>query len=392
MKTILTVYLKEVVDNFRDRRTLMSALLMGPIFGPVLFAVVINLSISRALDTANEVLDVAVLGAEYAPNLVDYLESEGLKATPGPADRDAALAAVRLGEEAVVVIIPADIGDDLKASVPVRIEVVSDQANTSAEQEARRVVRALAGYNQELAALRLSLRGIDATSLQPFTIDPVDVSTPSGRSAVLLGMLSYFFLAALLTGGMNLAIDSTAGERERGSLEPLLCLPVLRDHLIVGKILAACTFMAISLALSLITFYVTLKFLPLEDLGMTPNFGLPVVVSAFLLLLPFTLLGASLMTLIASFTRSYKEAQTWLTAVILAPTLPIIVVSILQVRPSTALMFVPSLSQHLLLVDLIRNEPINWLYVVVSVAGTLALGVLVTLLGIRLYRREGLLG
>jgi sodium transport system permease protein len=209
---------------------------------------------------------------------------------------------------------------------------------------------------------------------------------------MLLGMLSYFFIFALLMGGMNLAIDSTAGERERGSLEPLLCLPVKRDHLIFGKIFAACLFMCISLALSLTTFHFTLKFLPLQELGMTPNFGPDVVVIAFLLLAPFALLGAALMTLVASFTKSYKEAQTWLSVVLLAPTMPILVVSILMVRPSTLLMFVPSLSQHLLLVGLIKNEPINMLHVFVSVGGTLLLGILFTWICARLYRREGLLG
>ena len=109
--------------------------------------------------------------------------------------------------------------------------------------------------------------------MRPLNVDEVDVSTPSGRSAILLGMLSYFFIFALLTGGMNLAIDATAGERERGSLEPLLCLPVKRDHLIFGKIFAACLFMAISLSLSLTTFHFVLKFMPLQELGMTPNFG-----------------------------------------------------------------------------------------------------------------------
>ncbi|MEX1265395.1 MAG: ABC transporter permease subunit, partial [Woeseia sp.] len=183
-----------------------------------------------------------------------------------------------------------------------------------------------------------------------------------------------------------------AGERERGSLEPLLCLPITRDALIVGKILAACLFMAISLSLSLTSFYVTLKFVPLERLGMTPNFGPDVVITAFFLLVPFALLGAALMTLVASFTRSYKEAQTWLSVVLLAPTLPILVVSILQVRPTTLLMTVPSLSQHLLLVGLIRNEPLEPLHVLVSVTGTLTLGVLLAWLCARLYRREGLLG
>ena len=125
---------------------------------------------------------------------------------------------------------------------------------------------------------------------------------------------------------------------------------------------------------------------------MTPNFGPGVVLFALLLLLPFTLLGASLMTLVASFTRSYKEAQTWVGAVLLAPTLPILIVSILQVRPSTELMLIPSLSQHLLLVGMIKNEPVDLLHVSVSVIGTLVAGALAAWLCARLYRREGLLG
>lgn len=392
MHTIRTVFLKEVVDNFRDRRTLISALVMGPLFGPILFAFVINLSLQQSLSNGSEALELPVIGAEYAPNLVSFLASRNITVVDGPIDRDTAVSRVRDGEQDVVVLIPASIAEDLAASTPVRIEVITDQSNTTAERESRRAIRALAIYSQQIGSLRLTARGVSPSVMQPLNIDLVDVSTPTGRSAILLGMLSYFFIFALLTGGMNLAIDSTAGERERGSLEPLLCLPVTRDQLIYGKIYAACFFMALSLTLSLLSFFVTLKFVPLQQLGMTPNFGLPVVATAFLLLIPFALLGAALMTLVASFTKSYKEAQTWLSAVLLAPTLPILVVSILMVRPTTALMFIPSLSQHLLLVGLLKNEPLNWLHVAVSVSGTLLAGALLTLLCARLYRREGLLG
>ncbi|MEQ8207298.1 MAG: ABC transporter permease [Woeseia sp.] len=392
MRTLRIVFKKEVMDNFRDRRTLLSALLMGPLFGPILFAFVINLSLNQSLSNDSEALSLPVIGQEYAPNLLSYLESENIEVVDGPADREAALQAVKDGTYDVVVIIPEEFGQQLAAAVPALIEVISDQANTGAEREARRAMRALGGYGRELAGLRLSLRGVNPMLMRPLNIDVVDVSTPSGRSAILLGMLSYFFIFALLTGGMNLAIDATAGERERGSLEPLLCLPVSRDELIVGKILAACLFMALSLSLSLVSFYVTLRFVPLEQLGMTPNFGPLVVLTAFFLLVPFALLGAALMTLVASFTRSYKEAQTWLSAVLLAPTLPILIVSILQVRPSIELMLIPSLSQHLLLNSLIRNEPVNLLHVAVSASATLALGAATAWLCARLYRREGLLG
>lgn len=392
MRTFLTVFCKEILDNIRDRRTLASALIMGPIFGPVMFAFVINMSIDRALDNAESSMDLPVIGKEHAPNLMRFLESRNIVIVDGPEDVDGAAEAVKTGKHDVVLVVPETFGEQLADTIPARVELFSDEANSQGEKEARRARNALHAYNQQLAGIRLSARGINPMLLRPINVDEVDVSTPSGRSAMLLGMMSYFFIFALLMGGMYLAIDTTAGERERGSLEPLLSLPVTRGQLILGKIMATCVFMAASLMLSLLSFFVVLKFMPLEQLGMTPNFGLPVVAAAFFLLLPFVLLGASLMTLVASFTKSYKEAQTWLSVVLIAPTLPILVVSILTLRPQLEFMFVPSLSQHLILVDMVKNEPLNGLHIAISVCSTLFFGAVLTWVCARLYRREGLLG
>ena len=392
MRTFLTVFFKEILDNIRDRRTLASALIMGPIFGPVMFAFVINLSIDRALDDVESSMDLPVIGQEHAPNLMRFLESRNIVIVAGPEDIGGAADAVKSGEHDVVLVVPDNFGEQLADTIPARVELFSDEANSQGDKEARRARNALYAYNQQLAGIRLSARGVNPMLLRPINIDEVDVSTPSGRSAMLLGMMSYFFIFALLMGGMPLAIDTTAGERERGSLEPLLSLPVTRGQLILGKIMATCVFMAASLMLSLLSFFIVLKFMPLEQLGMTPNFGLPVVVAAFLLLLPFVLLGASLMTLVASFTKSYKEAQTWLSVVLIAPTLPILVVSILTLRPQLEFMFVPSLSQHLILVDMVKNEPLNGLHIAISVISTLFFGVVLTWACAKLYRREGLLG
>jgi sodium transport system permease protein len=392
MRTLLTVFSKEVVDNFRDRRTLASALLMGPLLGPMLFAFVINLSIERSLSDVDSSMALPVIGAEHAPNLQRFLESRNIEIVDGPPGRDAAIAAVKAGDIDVVVLIPAEFGAQLGSGEPARIELISDQSDQEAERDARRARNAIGSYNQQLVTLRLVGRGVSPLVLQAISVDDVDVSTPSGRSGILLGMMSYFFLFALLMGGMYLAIDTTAGERERGSLEPLLSLPVTREQLMLGKVAATCVFMATSLLLSLWSFFFALKFMPLEQLGMTPNFGPGVVMAAFLLLAPFILLGAALMTLVASFTKSYKEAQTWLSIVLIAPTLPILVVSILNVRPKLELMFVPSLSQHLILQDMVKNEPLQWLHVAISVISTLLIGAILTWACARLYRREGLLG
>jgi sodium transport system permease protein len=392
MGTMITVFLKEVLDNVRDRRTLASALLMGPIFGPVLFSFVINLSIERSLEDAEKTLELPVIGAAYAPNLVEFLRSRNIDSTDGPEDLDAAMDAVKTGTHEVVLVIPAAFGEQLQGMTPALVQVVSDQADRDADRDARRVRGAIREYGQLIAGLRIVARGVNPQSLQAISIDDVDVSTPSGRSAILLGMMSYFFIFAALMGGMYLAIDTTAGERERGSLEPLLSLPVTRSQLIYGKIAATCLFMTLSMALSLSAFYFVLDYMPLEQLGMTPNFTPQVVISALLIFLPFILLGGALMTLVASFTKSYREAQTWLSVVLLAPTMPILIVSILMLRPRTEFMFVPSLSQHLLLVDMVKNEPLEPLHLVISVLSTLVLGVLLTWACARLYRREGLLG
>jgi sodium transport system permease protein len=392
MRTLLTVFRKEVLDNVRDRRTMASALLMGPLFGPILFAFVINLSIEQSLSNLDAKMDLPVIGSERAPNLIRYLDSRNIDVVDGPESRAAAIDAVKSGAHDLVVVIPKDFGQQFADGVSARIELITDQANTQADREARRARNAILGYSRELAAARLSARGVSPMVLRPINVDEVDVSTPSGRSGILLGMLSYFFIFAMLMGGMYLAIDSTAGERERGSLEPLLSLPVTRDQLIYGKVAATCLFMALSLLLSLGSFFVALKFMPLQQLGMTPNFGPDVLLLAFLLLMPFILLGAAVMTLVASFTKSYKEAQTWLSIVLIAPTMPILIVSILTLRPRLEFMFIPSLSQHLLLVDMIKNEPLNLLHVAISVTSTLAIGVFLTWLCARLYRREGLLG
>ncbi|MEE8425765.1 MAG: ABC transporter permease [Woeseiaceae bacterium] len=392
MRTLLAVFSKEVIDNFRDRRTLVTALLMGPLLGPMLFAFVINLSIERSLSSVDSTMQLPVIGAEHAPNLTRFLQSRNIEIIDGPADRAAALAAVKKGALDIVVLIPVEFGEQLREGSPARVELISDQANTEAERDARRARNAIHAYSQQLVTLRLVGRGVSPLILQAVTVDEVDVSTPSGRAGILLGMMSYFFIFALLMGGMYLAIDATAGERERGSLEPLLSLPVTRDQLMLGKIAAACVFMAISLMLSLWSFFVALKFMPLEQLGMTPNFGPAVVIGAFFILAPFILVGAAVMTLVASFTKSYKEAQTWLSVVLIAPTMPILIVSILNVRSQLEFMFVPSLSQHLILVDLVKNEPLNPLHVAISISSTLVIGALLTWICARLYRREGLLG
>ncbi|HMB74182.1 MAG TPA: ABC transporter permease, partial [Gammaproteobacteria bacterium] len=368
-------------------------LLFGPLFGPVLFAVMINFSVSQRLSSVEEDIDVAVVGSEHAPNLVAFLDSRGVSALAdhGLSDFETAAAAVRNGEQDVVLLIEASFGDELREESGAHVGLVFDQSNNTAGSKVGRTRDALQAYAGQIGSLRLLARGVPANLTNPIIVDNFDVSTASGRSALLLGISTYFLLMAPLMGGLYLAIDSTAGERERKSLEPLLTTPSRRSGLLIGKLGATVSYMLVSLALTLVSFTVAIAYLPLERLGMSSAFSPMTALLAFFVLAPFVPLGAALMTMVASFSRTHKEAQSFLSFLILVPTLPLIFASIMNVRPSLSLMFVPSLSQHLLVSNLIRGEAIEYAQLFVSVVWTLVLGGIVTLIAIKAFKREGFL-
>jgi sodium transport system permease protein len=389
---ILTVCRKEIIENSRDRRTLFSTLFFGPLFGPALFAIMINVMVSQALSGADEVMTIPIIGQAHAPNLVDFLRRHGVDPSAELESLEEATASVKEGEHEIVLVIGPEFPENFRAGGDARVTLVFDQSQTRANVSARRVRGLLNTYARQLTALRLQARGISPLLLRPFTVDDFDVSTATGRSIILLGMLTYFLLFATLMGGFHLAIDSTAGERERGSLEPLLTTPVARADLLLGKMAATVSYMLLSLSLTVVGFTVALYFVPLEQLGMRSNFGPLVALKIVLILAPFVPLGAALMTLVASFTRSYKEAQTYLGLVLLVPTLPLMIATLLNIRPDFSLMWIPSLSQHLLITELIKAEPLNLGHLGVSTTSTLLMGALLAWLAIRLYDRERLLG
>ena len=390
--TLLTVLRKELRETFRDRRTLVSSLLMGPLLAPLLLVGAMQLSLERSLDSADEKVPLTVSGAAHAPALLGFLRERGISITPRDGTPEDIAAWVAKDKELVVLEVQEGFGKALLAGEPARLALHADGSGTTANRHAERARRSIQIWASRIASSRLQLRGISPALMQPVVIDDVDLSTPSSRATLILGVLSYMVLLVMLSGGLYLAIDATAGERERGSLEPLLALPVPREHLIWGKVLATVVMMALALALMLAVLTVMLRRLPLEEIGMSVNFGPAVALAVFGAMLPFTLVGAALLTVVASFTRSYKEAQTWLGMVLLVPTLPIAVAGVLEVSPSPALMAVPSLSQHLLMQGLLRGEPLPASYAAISVTATLGIGLALAWVAGRLYRREKILG
>jgi sodium transport system permease protein len=389
---LFTVFVKEFRENLRERRTLFSALILGPLLGPLLFAAGLSLSLRQGASEEDRPLNLAVAHPERAPNLISYLSQRGISITPAELGADGARAAVLTHQYERVLEVSTDFAHELEAGNPAALLLYADASDLSASRDTQRVRALLGQYSALLGRLRLVARGIDPLVAAPLALQDIDVSTPTTRSVLALGTLSYLVLLTMLMGGMYLAIDATAGERERGSLEPLLTLPVRRETLIFGKILATCAYMALSLTLTVSAFAVMLRFSGLERFGMSVNFGPWVALKLILCCLPLVPAGAAFMTIVAAYTRSYREAQTWLGLLLLLPTLPLAFAAVLGLKPRPALMAVPSLGQHFLITSLLRDEPLPGRYVALSVGATLALGALLILVAGRLYRREALLG
>jgi sodium transport system permease protein len=389
---ILTVFVKEVRESLRDRRTLCSALGFGAIFSPLLFAAILSLTIKRN-DPQNETsVTLAVSHSERAPNLVGHLLEYGITVEPVSFDDAAARAAVRDHQQKMVLMIPEDYAAKFTAGQPAPLQLYSDSSDQSADRDVRRAKGVLATYGAVITQLRLMARGVDPTTIAPIAVHDVDVSTPASRSLVALGTVSVFIFMSLFMGGMYLAIDATAGERERGSLEALLTVPVRREHLIYGKILAACAFMTLSLVTSVTALSIVLRRVGLEGLGMSVNFGPMTALMIVLCCLPLIPFCASIMTIIAAYTRSYREAQTYLGLITIIPILPMMFASMMGLRPTAALMATPSMSQHFLITSLLRDEMLSPMYVALSVGVSLGLGLLLAAIAGRLYHREALLG
>ncbi|MGH8322324.1 MAG: ABC transporter permease, partial [Steroidobacteraceae bacterium] len=385
MSAILTVFNKEFRENLRDRRTLLSALILGPLLGPLLFAAALSLNIERGTAQSARPVMLAVAHSDRAPHLLAFLHAYGVTAQPVSLDDVGARSAIREHRHSLVLLISEYFGRQLGAGEPAPLLLYADSSDAANSRDLTRVRVLLEQYGALLARLRITARGIDPLVLSPVVVQNIDVSTPASRSVLVLGTLSYLMLLTMLMGGMYLAIDTTAGERERGSLEALLTVPVRRQHLIYGKILATCAYMTLSLSLTVAAFAMVLQFVGLEQFGMSVNFGPLVAARVILFCLPLVPVGAALMTIVAAFTRSYREAQTYLGLVLLVPTLPLVFAGLLGLRPTAALMAVPSLSQHFLITSLLRDEPISTTYFALSVVVTLTLGAALMLVAGRLY-------
>jgi sodium transport system permease protein len=387
MSPAWVVYWKEMRESLRDRRVLINSLLLGPLLGPLLFLVMMRLIVGRELEKADQPLPVVVIGAERAPELIDALKQMGLEVKPPVADPEQAVREQRID---LALRVGADFGAAWRAGRPAEVEVIYDSSRREGGSDVDRLRGMLDSYGHRNGALRLLARGFSPGIATPLVVANRDTATPQARGALLFAMLPYMLVLTIFIGGLWLAIDSTAGERERQSLEPLLANPVPRDRILLGKLLATASFSAGSLTLGLLAFLVVGHFMPTEQLGMSLALGPHFFAVALPVLVPLVLLLCIGQILIAAFARSVREAQTYLGLAQLVPIIPSIVLSILPVKAKLWMYAVPLLGQQLSIMRLLRAEPVPMLALALSALVTLLAAVALFLLTRRIYDSERL--
>jgi sodium transport system permease protein len=235
----------------------------------------------------------------------------------------------------------------------------------------------------------LSLRGVSPEVIRVVQVEEVDTATPQSQALIFISMLPYFIIFGIFNGASPVITDATAGERERGSLEPLLINPLPRGWVAIGKMLSAMPFATTNLIVTLAGFAAIFGLLPVgELLGVQIGFDLGTLTAVFLICLPIVFLACAIQTLIASFTKTTKEAGTYLPFIGLIPSLPGLALAFLPVKPDLWTMLIPTFGQQILINQFLRFEPISGMNIVISAILTIFLSVVITYIAIKLYEGE----
>jgi len=319
--------------------------------------------------------------------LMHFLESHDI--IPVPTTEDTA-AQIKNKEIKLALHIPDDYAENLAGGHSATVEVQYDSTNRKTNSKVRRVKSLLRQYSSQVSSQRILLRGISPEIMRPLKVKENDLAPKGTRAARMLSMLPYFVMMAVFMGGMHVAIDATAGERERKSLEPLFTLPIPRWQIMSGKLATTALFAAISLSLNLIAFKVGLQFIPLEELDLKLALTTNSYIQIFILMLPMTVLAAALQTIIAAHAKTFKEAQTYVSFLMFVPMIPSFGLMMAPVDSASWMSLVPILSQNVLILDILRGESVALIDFVYSSISSGGLALILAVIAAKLFNREKL--
>ncbi len=378
-----TVYLKELRDALRDRRTAIMILVASIITGPLTLVLVAQFI--SGLEEKAAILKVRMAGQKNAPALVNFLRRNDVEIETAPSDYEAR---IREGRLDAVIVVPDDFDERLLAGDKASVEIVYDDSRADSGPAIRQAERFLRAFNRETGTLRLVARGMSPDLMEPVKVDHVNTATPRQKGAFILFLIPMFAILSPLLGGMTVAIDSTAGERERGSLEPLLANPVPTAQIVIGKWLAAWSFAAGVAVLTLSGFVLAALLYAQRKLATLMAFGTPELAQFVLLVVPFAAMTSALQMLICTYGRSYREAQTYVSYLATVASFVPVIVMLTGLKDSPWQLAVPVLGQQMALSRVVRGDVLSMVDYVLPSAVAFTIAAACVALVSRLLREE----
>lgn len=385
LKTMLTVARKELTDHLRDKRTSTMIFVLAIAMGPLmLFGLGYFIS---SIEQKAEKKEIHVDGAVHGPELVNFLERSGMTIqTPKPGYRDL----VKEGKHDAVLVIPKEFSQRFLEG-DAKVEMVYDDTRQSASGASAGVVRrAVRAFSSEVSAQRLIARGVSPQIGRPVELQETNLGTAAQRAAALLFIIPWMTLIICVTSCNSMAVDLAAGERERGSLEPLLMTPSAREAIVLGKGVAVGIYSLGVATLTLAGFALTLKYGNLPSIGAVLSLSAAQYALFFGMIFTFGPAMTSLIMLLATYGRNFKEGQTYASYVITAISMIPAIGMFAQLKDATWQLFVPVQAQLMVITRLLRGESIDFIHYAIPAAVNIAIFAFAMVMISRLLRRENI--
>ena len=346
---------KELLDAVRDKRSVMAGIYYA-FFTPVLLAVVLTAVINKA--TNPEDIEITITNGIEASNLVNYLSDRGISQGDDPDKL-----------KNIELVISTDFSKQLNRAEPAEVTLIADQSEDSLRTAIARIKRALGSYSSEMVSLRLISRGINPNIINPVKVHIQDQATAVSKGGQIMGVMTMLMILSVFVAGMNLAIDTSAGERERNSLALLLSHPVSVLQLVMSKTVAVSIFGMLGLILTIIVSKFVYPFVPWQELGFSVDISGSFVLGALLAGFSVAIFAASMQLFVSFMAKSFKEAQTYISFVMFVP----IAMSYAATLDFAVeeLRWAPVSGQLQALIDLAKGKEIPLLQLAVSCLSTL---------------------
>ncbi|MFV0597564.1 ABC transporter permease [Shewanella sp.] len=358
MNKIIAMVRKELIDAARDKRSVMAGLYYA-IGTPLIMCGLFMVLIGQL--TSPDDLKISITNPDKAPDLVRFLSNKGI--TQGEAGAK--------DLKAIELIISPDYAKQMNQGKGAEITIVADNSEEKLQNSIRRLEKQLQAYSAEMGSLRLIARGIDPRVVQPLKVNVHDQATTDSKGGMILGIAIFTMIYSVFISGMNLAIDTSAGERERNSLALLLSHPLTTRQLVLSKIIAVGLFALLGLVLILLVSKIAYAFVPWQELGFSVSITSEFMALMLLVGIPVALMAACLQLFVSFMAKTFKEAQSYLTMVLFVP-LALSMAASYNIAPDM-LQWLPVSGQQQALMDFIKGKDMNMLQLLVSTLGTLAI-------------------